>query len=105
MKIGIVIPAYNEEKRIGSTLDAYSVYFENLRKAHELDYELLVYINNTTDTTPQIVDYFSEKNSRIKSINKPQGGKGQAIIEGIKSLLKKDFDYIGFEDADMATLP
>ena len=105
MKISIIIPAYNEEKRILNTLESYSSYFEKLRKKNKLNYEILVAINKTNDRTLKIVKSFKKKNKRIQYINLPKGGKGYAITEGFRVLLKKDFDYIGFVDADMATSP
>ena len=87
MKISIIIPAYNEEKRIGNTLQVYSAYFESIRKLKSLDYEILVSINNTTDKTLEIVKKFQKKDKRIIYLNLPKGGKGYAIIEGFKDAL------------------
>jgi glycosyltransferase involved in cell wall biosynthesis len=105
MKVSIIIPAYNEEKRIEETLTAYSDYFENLRKKNKLDYEILVVINNTTDRTEEIVKLSCKKNSRVRYLNLVKGGKGYAVIEGFKDCLKRDSHLIGFVDADMATAP
>lgn len=105
MKLSIVIPAYNEEKRISKTLSAYSLFFEQLRKKKLLDYEILISINNTTDKTLEIVKAYKKKNKRIVYIDLPRGGKGYAVIEGFKEELKKDFELIGFVDGDLATSP
>jgi glycosyltransferase involved in cell wall biosynthesis len=105
LNISVVVPAYNEEKRIGKTLEAYSNYFEGLRKKGETDYEILVVINNTTDRTEEIVKEFCKKNARIRYLNLRPGGKGFAVREGFKESLKKEFDLIGFVDADLATGP
>lgn len=105
MKVSIVIPAYNEEKRIGETLQTYSKYFENLRKNNKLDYELLIAINNTSDKTLDIVKKHKKSNKRISYINLPGSGKGYAIAEGFKDALKRNNNFIGFVDADMATPP
>lgn len=107
MRTAIVIPAYNEEKRIGKTLESYSDYFEILRKKDFLDYEILVVINNTQDETEEIVKDHQRKNRRINYLNLARGGKGYAVIEGFKHALgsKENFDLIGFVDADLATGP
>ena len=105
MKLAVVIPAYNEEKRISNTLSAYSDYLESLRKRKLLDYELLISINNTHDRTLEIVKAYQKKNKRITYIDLPRGGKGYAIIEGFKEELKGDFNLIGFVDGDLATSP
>lgn len=105
MKISIIMPAYNEEKRIGDTLNTYSKYFEGIRKSKFLDYEILVVINNTKDRTINIVESFKKKNKRVAYLNLKKGGKGYAIVEGFKDSLKRENDLIGFVDADMATPP
>ncbi len=105
MKISIVMPAYNEEKRIGKTLDAFSEYFNSLLKTRKIEYELLVVINGTKDKTEEVVKQKQKKDKRIKYLNLKQGGKGFAITEGFREALKGNFDYMGFVDADLATSP
>lgn len=104
-KLSIIMPAYNEEKRIGGTLKAYSIFFNKLKKAKKLDYELLIVINNTNDHTEDIVKQARRSNKNIKYLNFKQGGKGFAIIEGFKDALRRNNTLIGFVDADMATAP
>jgi len=103
--ICIVIPAYNEEKRIKSMLESFTYYFERLRKENILNYEMLIVINNTTDRTEDVVKEWRKKNPRIRYLNFKQGGKRFAIIEGFKEAIKGNYDYIGFVDADLATPP
>ncbi len=101
----IVIPAYNEEKRINETLLSYSSYFDKLKKKNKMNYEILIVINNTSDRTESIVKSLKRKKSNINYINLKEGGKGYAIVQGFKQALKKDFSLIGFVDADMSTSP
>lgn len=105
MKVSIIIPAYNEEKRIGKTLREYEKFFKNLKKQKKLDFEILVVINNTKDHTEEIVKKYSKEYKEIRYLNFKQIGKGFAITEGFKNALKRDNDLIGFVDADMATSP
>jgi len=106
MKLCIIIPAYNEEKRIGRTLDAFSVYFNGLLNMRKInDYEILVVINGTKDKTEDVVKEKQKKNRKIEYINFKKGGKGFAITEGFRLSLKEDFDNVGFVDADLATTP
>lgn len=105
LKLAIIIPAYNEEERIGYTLDKYGLYFNELKKRRVLDYEIIVVINNTKDQTEKVVKEKQKKNKNIVCLNFAKGGKGFAIIEGFKEALKRKNDFIGFVDADMATLP
>lgn len=101
MKISIIIPAYNEEKRIRSTLEAYAHFLNE----NNLNYELLVVINGTTDSTPQIVKTLQQSTPAIAMIEISQGGKGLAIAAGFRDALERRNDLIGFVDADMATSP
>lgn len=105
MQVSITIPAHNEEKRIGKTLELYSDYFDNLRKNGKLDYELIIVINNTQDRTEEIVNRAIGKNPRIRYLKFEKAGKGFAVIEGFKDALKRNNSLIGFVDADAATSP
>jgi glycosyltransferase involved in cell wall biosynthesis len=100
-KIYIIIPAYNEDKRIGGTLNEYLNYF------NRDIVELIVVINNTTDHTEDIVKQYESTNTNLKHIVTPDGGKGNAIMLGFKDALSKanDNDIICFVDADNATDP
>ncbi len=104
--ISIIIPAYNEEKRIGRTLEEYGRFFSDKKRNKEIkNFEILVVINGTQDKTEEIVKEFSKKYSEIKYLNFKRDGKGFAIIEGFKDALKRESQLIGFVDADMATPP
>ena len=98
-KLSIIIPAYNEEKRISKTLESYSKFLSKKIK----DFEIIVVINNTIDNTLGIVKQFSKRNKKIKYLDfKEAIGKGGAILEGFKVSKGR---LIGFVDADMATSP
>ena len=47
--LSLIIPAYNEEKRIENTLKNYYEFFKN-----KMDFEILVVINNTNDGKIQV---------------------------------------------------
>jgi glycosyltransferase involved in cell wall biosynthesis len=104
--ISIVMPAHNEEGRIGKTLEDYGSFFKEKKVKGEIkDFEIIVVINNTRDKTQEIVKKRSKKYPEIKSFNFEQGGKGFAIIEGFKEALRGSAELIGFVDADEATPP
>lgn len=105
IKTAIVIPAYNEEKRIGRTLKNYCNFFERLKKEIDIDYLILVVINNTNDRTEEIVSEYKKNGKNVDYINLIKGGKGYAVIEGFRECLKTNCEIIGFTDADMATPP
>ncbi len=102
-RISIVIPAHNEEKRIGRTLENYLFYFRELRKKNVLDFEIIVVLNNCSDRTFEVVGKY--KCDELKILDFKTGGKGFAVIKGFKEALKGNSTLIGFIDADMATPP
>ena len=104
-KVSIIIPAYNEEKRIGNTLEKYGEFFKLLKKQKKLDFEIIIVINNTKDKTEEVVKTYQKKYKEIRYLNLKPGGKGFAIIEGFKDALTRKNDLIGFVDADNATGP
>ena len=60
-KVSIVMPAYNEEDRIGKTLMEYFSYFSNLKNDGELDFEIIVVLNACKDNTRKVVEKFDCK--------------------------------------------
>ena len=89
----IIIPAYNEEKRIGKTLEEYCTHFKSSK--------ILVVLNGCRDKTLDVVKNYSKKFSNLEYIEfKSSIGKGGAIIEGFKI---SQTDLIGFVDADGST--
>ncbi len=88
MKISVVIPAYNEEKYIGRTLDSIN----NLEKKKDWDVEVLVINGGSTDNTENVA-----KSYGAKVINESHKGIGFARQEGIKHAKG---EIVAFTDAD-----
>lgn len=99
-KISIIIPACNEEERLGGTLESYARYFSEMCADA---FQLIVVCNGCTDNTPQIAQVFSQRFPQIKVANyRERIGKGGAIREGFRIA---DGDIIAFVDADGAIRP
>ncbi len=100
VELTIVIPAYNEEKRIVATLQSVALFME--RFGHT--YEVLVVDDGSSDGTVEVVETlqltepFSEKLRIIRS--KENFGKGCAVTIG---MLSGRGQYILFTDADNST--
>ncbi len=105
MKIAIVVPAHNEENRIGAMLERYSHFFNDLKNKNVLNFELIVVLNGCTDNTLHVVERLQKQCSAIRLLNLSEGGKGLAIKAGFEDALTRENDLIGFVDADMATQP
>ncbi len=101
MKLSIIIPAHNEEKRIRKTIESYHQFFVKKNQ----DFELVIALNGCVDHTLSIVTALSKQLSSLFIINMPQAGKGLAIRAGFIDALTRTNDLIGFVDADMATSP
>lgn len=97
MKLSIIIPAHNEEKRIEITLKDYASFFQ---KKYKNNFEIIVVLNGCRDNTLDVVRKMKRKYSRIKYLSFAQSGKGFAILEGFKSA---SGELIGFTDADDST--
>jgi cellulose synthase/poly-beta-1,6-N-acetylglucosamine synthase-like glycosyltransferase len=97
MKITIGIPAYNEEKNIGTLLTALLMQEQKRTKISEI----IVVSSGSTDRTDEIVKEYSNIDDRIILIRQPQRrGKASAINEILKASTN---DIIVLESAD--TIP
>ena len=95
--VSIVIPAYNEERRILETLDELYDYFS------DIPHEILVVMDGCTDSTSDIVEKFAGTHPTIRSVHHPvKLGKGGGIILGINKALGNVFAIV---DADGAVPP
>jgi glycosyltransferase involved in cell wall biosynthesis len=97
----LLIPAYNEEERIGPVLRRYCEYF---REHYSGRFELVVVLNGCRDNTLGVVDAAAADFPEIRALEYVNPiGKGGALIEGLK--LAGIADLIGYVDADGATAP
>ena len=96
MSIDIVIPAHNEEHRIGMTLDTYR------SRCVGDDARFLVALDQCTDRTSEIVAEHARADDRVEVIEYPKLGKGGVIMETFR---RCEADFVGFVDADCATPP
>ena len=93
----IVIPALNEERRIGATIEATVAYLERQRYRAAL----VVVDNGCVDHTADVVAELGARAAiPIHLTNCSRRGKGAAVRQGI---LTSRARYVGFCDADLAT--
>ncbi|GBD11633.1 Polyprenol monophosphomannose synthase [bacterium HR23] len=80
MEISLIIPAYNEERRIGPTLEAYLSFFTGKGRP----FEVLVVLNGCRDGTLEVVERAGQRWGRVRWVVFPQPlGKGGAVREGL----------------------
>ncbi|MCZ7635569.1 MAG: glycosyltransferase [Verrucomicrobia bacterium] len=97
----LLVPAYNEEERIGPMLREYTTHF---RAHYAGPFRLVVVLNGCRDGTLGVVQQAAREFPEISWLDFPgRIGKGGALIEGLK--LAPEADLIGYVDADGATGP
>lgn len=97
MKLSIVIPLYNEEKRIKNTFPLIKSYLQELSNKLGIEIELVLVNDGSTDTTKKVLEELNIKDFVHYEKNK---GKGFALKCGFE---KATGDYILFMDADLST--
>ncbi len=94
--LSVVIPAYNEEKRISQTLLAIDHYLSQ----QDYSSEILVVNDGSKDKTAQIVKNFTNLIKNLKLIdNQKNHGKGWVVRQG---MLEAKGEYRIYVDADNA---
>ena len=99
--LSVVIPAYNEEARIASTVKAmvdYLIVWSD-EVSNERIWELLVVNDGSFDSTAQIVSEISDANPRVRLVDAPHGGKGAAVRRGMD---ESNGDWRFLCDADLS---
>lgn len=97
LKISLVVPAYNEEKRLPVSLQKMLVHFKN--SPYEI--EVLAIIEKSKDRTVEASQAVVKHDSRFQVIdNKVQRGKGYAVRSG---MTRATGDLVFFMDADLST--
>jgi len=97
LPLSIVIPAYNEERRLPSTLDAVFAWLEG---SPYHDAEVLVVDDGSTDATAAFVERRMTQEPRLRLLRNPGNrGKGYAVRHG---MLQAHGDWILFSDADLS---
>jgi len=98
--VSVVIPAFNEEHRLGASLGRIRQYFEG----HDLDYELIVVDDGSSDATLRVAYDFSREHSlgdRFALLaNSSNRGKGFSVRRG---MLACHCPVALMTDADLST--
>lgn len=97
MKLSVIIPAYNEEKRLPKTIISIDDYL----KRQNYDYEILIVSDGSKDNTVNVANNLKESIKQLRVIdNKENHGKGYVVRQG---MLEAKGEYRLFSDADNST--
>ena len=95
--LSVVVPAYNEEARLGATLKRMLAYFDT----QPYSVEILVVDDGSSDGTAGIVETIAATRPQVRLLGyKPNHGKGHAVRYGV---LRARGERVLFSDADLAT--
>lgn len=98
LKTGIVIPCYNEAKRLDS-----HAFLSTLNNEPNLSF--LFVDDGSTDNTCQILESLKDLNPAqidILALEK-NSGKAEAVRRGMQKIIETGNNYVGYWDADLAT--
>jgi len=95
--LSVIIPAYNEDKRLPKTLKEIDKYLNK----QNYDYEILVVNDGSKDKTAEVVRCLTPGVKHLRLIdNKENHGKGYVVRQG---MLEAKGEYRIFTDADNST--
>jgi dolichyl-phosphate beta-glucosyltransferase len=93
--LSVVIPAYDEEARLGGSLERVLGYLESGTRA----FEVLVVDDGSTDATRQVGERFADRGVRTLALEENRG-KGAALRRGA---LASRGEWVLLTDADLST--
>jgi glycosyltransferase involved in cell wall biosynthesis len=89
--VGIVVPAYNEEKHIGQVIETMPDFAD----------AIIVVNDASKDRTADVVTETAARRKGVVLVNRPaNGGNGQALIDGYLKALEMKIDVVTVMDGD-----
>ena len=93
--LSVIIPAYNEERRIAEALIEITTYLDS----QKYQWEVIVVNDGSSDCTLDVSRRFAQNETRLVVVDLPHRGKGSALKEGF-SVAKGRFMFMC--DADLS---
>ena len=97
----IIMPAYNEEKNIGTVIEQWYPVVERIGG----DSRLVILNDGSKDATYKKIQNYQKNHDRLIGIDKANEGHGGTILRGYRYAVEKGADYIFQTDSDGQTLP
>ncbi len=93
--LSIIIPAYNEERRLPASLDSILAYLAE----QPYTAEIIVVENGSSDGTAAVVEQYSAGHPLVRLLRARMRGKGNAVREGMEAARGQ---WLFMADADLA---
>ena len=90
VEVSIIVPVYNSEKYLEKCI-------ESLLTQSFKNFELILVNDGSTDNSPQMCDFFANKDSRVRVIHKQNGGVSETRNIGLRHSTGR---YVMFVDSD-----
>jgi len=99
MQVSVIVPAFNEEARIGEAVAAVTRHLVEVG----LTFEILCVDDGSTDKTAAVVEELAARDPRVRLLRMPRNeGKGEAVRQGVFAARGR---FVFFLDADLSTRP
>jgi len=93
----VVIPAYNEEKRLPATLDRVLAWLDS----RQLEFAEVIVVNDgSADGTAALVERYAKEHPCLRLLNNP-GNRGKVSVR--RGMLEARGEWLLFSDADLST--
>jgi len=93
--LSIIIPAYNEEKRLPTSLKQIVEFVDR----QDYGIEVILVNNNSRDRTREIAHEFARTHDYLHVLDEPRQGKGAAVKAGMQA---GEGEYLFICDADLS---
>lgn len=90
IKVSVIVPVYNAQRYLRQCMD--SIIRQTLKEI-----EIICVDDGSTDSSPQILREYRERDTRIRIIRQENAGAGAARNRGLE---EADGEYLSFLDAD-----
>jgi glycosyltransferase involved in cell wall biosynthesis len=94
-RLSLIIPAYNEQARLPYTLSQLEAFL----CARQIDYEVIVVDNGSSDATSAVVQQATTTFPGLRLVRTDRRGKGRAVRTGV---LTARGEVVLFADADLS---
>lgn len=96
--LSIVMPAYNEEEVIETVVKQWT---DLLTRQFPADNTRLIVVNDgSRDKTGAILDQIKNRYPKLMVVHQPNGGHGNAVVNGYRQAVALDSEYVFQTDSD-----